>query len=159
MTKVTVQQELLWMIISGYMYKHEKKETLYIYLKRKWVRRNWFWRQFTVCELHKRFCISTCELWTAFEVLVVRQKRHECIILFSFKWLFLDQLNSIWIPYRRLVGCVGGGGGGGQWLQITDVCVNDTVIFLSFFLPIHLNLRGGHQMGFRYNKWWKGLME
>ena len=23
-------------------------------------------------------------------------------------------------------------GGGGQWLQITDVCNNDTVIFLSF---------------------------
>ena len=56
-TKVKVQQELLWMIISGY--KHERK-------KRKWVRGNRFLKQFTVCELHKRFCISTCELLSKF---------------------------------------------------------------------------------------------
>ena len=30
-------------------------------------------------------------------------------------------------------------------------------LYLSYFLPIHLNLRGGHQMGFRYNKCWRGL--
>ena len=30
------------------------------------------------------------------------------------------------------------GEGGGEWLQTTDMCINDTVIFLSFFLPIHL---------------------
>ena len=38
MTKVNVQQELLRIIISGY--KHEKQETLCIYLKQKWVRGN-----------------------------------------------------------------------------------------------------------------------
>ena len=47
----------------------------------------------------------------------------------------------------------GGGGGAGQWIQNTDVCINDTVIFLSFFLSIHLIIRVGHQMGFRYNQW------
>ena len=31
----------------------------------------------------------------------------------------------------------------GQWLQITDMCINDTVIFLSFFLPIHLTSEEG----------------
>ena len=30
-----------------------------------------------------------------------------------------------------------------QWLQITDMCINDTVIFLSFFLPIYLSSEEG----------------
>ena len=32
--------------------------------------------------------------------------------------------------------------------MLRDILGNDTTFFLSFFLPIRLNLRGGHQMGF-----------
>ena len=32
------------------------------------------------------------------------------------------------------------------------------ISFFLFFLPIQLNLRGGHRMGFRYNKCWRGLI-
>ena len=39
---------------------------VYIYLKRKCVTGNWFWKQFTVCEQHKRFWISTSELLSKF---------------------------------------------------------------------------------------------
>ena len=63
MTKVKVQQELLWMIISGY--KHEKKNLMYL-SKTKMRKRELILEEFTVCELHKRFCISTCELLSKF---------------------------------------------------------------------------------------------
>ena len=63
--KVMVEQELLWMIIQDMSMK-KKEDTLCIYLKRKCVRGNCFWKQFGVCELHKRFCISTSELLSKF---------------------------------------------------------------------------------------------
>ena len=53
MTQVKVQQELLRMIISGY--KHEKDKHL---SKTKMRKMHLIWKQFAVCELHKRFCIS-----------------------------------------------------------------------------------------------------
>ena len=56
MTKVKVRQELLWMIISGY--KHEKRNIMYL-SKTEMGKEEMI---LEVCELHKRFCISTCEL-------------------------------------------------------------------------------------------------
>ena len=42
------------------------------YVKRKWVKGNLFWKQFTLCKLHKRFCISTCELLSKFQLYETR---------------------------------------------------------------------------------------
>ena len=91
MTNVNVQQELLWMTISGY--KHEKnkqtkkkktkkkkkrkkrkkekkrKKKYLIYLKRKWSEGTDFGSS-SQAILH-------FYLWTAFRVLVVRKKKHE----------------------------------------------------------------------------------
>ena len=51
-------------------------------------------------------------------------------------FIFHRELYSVLsdLPLTIPVGWWGRGaeGGGGQWLQITDVCINDTVIFLSF---------------------------
>ena len=40
--------------------------------------------------------------------------------------------SSLFIFHRELYSMGEGGGAGKQWLQITDVCINDTVIFLFF---------------------------
>ena len=72
-TKVKVQQKLLWMIISGY--KHEKKRNIKYLYKTKMGK-----RELSLEAVHRMWtalAILHFYLWTVFKVLVVRKKRHE----------------------------------------------------------------------------------
>ena len=80
---------------------------------------------------HSNFRISTLSLPTGSLAVIKRgvYKSHYSYFIanyiqfeVTFPWPAEFDLNSIPVGWE----------GGGQWLQITDVCINDTVIFLSF---------------------------